>query len=107
MTVMEDKLGKITKAELVLEEGRLGFKFQLTADGWGVNDFKGEWAEWSEYCHWTKEQQQTSLGKILLNIGSVMKDANVTSFSELVGKPIMVTTKGMVLDSWRILTEVI
>jgi hypothetical protein len=43
----------------------------------------------------------------LSGVRKLMRDAGITDVTKLLGKPIEVSVKGNVLQSWRILTEVL
>lgn len=94
---MRKELGKINSAEFMVEDGRVGFVFELGGEGWGVCS-----------AHVTYEQ---SASKNLYNhcyvVMQYLKDAKKRKLSELVGKPIEACFEGNILQSFRILTEVL
>lgn len=102
------EFGKIQSVDLRNADGRLGFWFSLGGAGWGVGDFWGTWADDpSKNAKWTKEDQSEIWAEAVRKIRGVMKDANVESLRDLAGKPVEVTFDGSVIQSWRILKEVI
>jgi hypothetical protein len=105
--MQKDELGKIEKVEFGFWDGRFGLRFTLTAGGWNVDDFWGGWASRPEHAQWTQAEQDAAIAAIWHRLIKLMGEAKVQDFSKLVGKPIMVTTEGMMLKSWRILSEVL
>ena len=101
------ELGKIEKVEFGFFDGRIGFSYKLYAGGWNVNDFKGFWSMVpTENYKWTVADQDKAFAQAFRHAMGLMEDAKVQDFAKLAGKPIEVTTDGMMLKSWRILTEV-
>ena len=104
---MKTELGKIEKVEFGFWDGRFGLQFKLFAGGWNVDDFWGGWAHRPQHAQWTQESQDKDIAAIWHRLIQTMEEAKVQDYQKLVGKPIEVTTDGMMLKSWRILTEVI
>ncbi len=109
---METELGKIKTVHVGIggyQDAQLGYSFTLGGKGWGVQTiFKGHWAfKRTEHAKWSEEDRVKALGETYLELGQLLKDAGVNDVSELIGKPVEVTFDGTVLDSWRILTEVL
>lgn len=108
---METRLGKIQKANFGFggyQEAMIGISFTLGNDGWGVQDFWGEWGiKRSEHAKWTEEDRVVKLGQMTMRLAGVLKDAKVETVSQLEGMPIEVTFEGNALSSWRILKEVL
>lgn len=104
-------LGKIIKdVALVLNsDNRFGPVFTLSMnEGDQVDDTR--WALPPVYkATFTKSEGEWSsaLRDAYSVIYLLMRDAKVTEFSQLKGKPIEVTIEGNALKHWRILTEVI
>ena len=101
------ELGKIEKVNLGYYDGRFGITFDLFAGEWNVTDFWGTWAMRSDHAQWTLADQDKIFVDSWRKLMKIMEEAKVDDFHKLVGKPIEVTTDGMMLKSWRILTEVI
>ena len=102
------ELGKIEKVEFGFWDGRFGLTFHLNAGGWNVDDFWGGWASRPELVQrWSIAEQDQAIAGIWRRLIKIMEEAKVQDFQKLMGKPIEVTTEGMMPKSWRILTEVI
>lgn len=107
---MRKEIGKITRAELGMggyQDAMMGVTFQLEGRGWGTTDFAGTWAEWREGCKWTTADQMDQFAEAVVKVRELLKDANKTNLSQLVGIPVEATFKDNRLSSWRILTEVL
>ena len=103
-----NELGKIEKVEFGFFDGRFGISFTLkAASGWNVDDFWGGWASRPEHAKWTLEEQDVAIAGIWRRLIKTMEEAKANDITKLVGKPIELTTEGMMLKSWRILTEVL
>lgn len=109
--VNERKLGKIKVVKFGLggyQDMMIGVNFTLGGEGWGVQDFWGNWShEWTDNCKWTEENRLIELGKVCMKLNFFMTKAGVTSLEQLKDKPIEVEFEMNTLKSWRILTEVI
>lgn len=108
---MRKEIGKIRVARFGYggyQDACLGFTFDMGSRGWGVGDFKGMWAERTEGCKWTEEDQAREWARANKFVKKLMNDAEVTSLDKLIGKPVEVTFDGTnTLVSWRILKEVL
>lgn len=91
------------------QDACIGISFSLGNDSWGVSDFWGAWSiERSEHTKWTEESRIESLGKMVMRINQLLKDAKVESIDKLKDIPIECTFVDFNrLHSWRILTEVL
>lgn len=88
----------------------LGFTFELGSEKemWGVTDFWGTWADGpTENSKWTAQDQLNSWGKSCEKVRKLLKDANVSSLSDLIETPVECTFEFGSLKSWRILMEAI
>jgi hypothetical protein len=108
---MRKVLGKIEKAFFGMggyQDAMIGIGFNLSGDGGMVHDFWGDWAtKHSEGCQWTHAERITRLGEVSWRIRELLSDARVDTVERLAGKPIEITYDGMMLKSWRVLTEVL
>jgi hypothetical protein len=108
---MDKKLGKITKVSYGLggyQDVQMGISFSLEADGWGVSDFWGFWADDpSDGAKWTKGEQITYWGNTTERIVKLLYAAKVKHVDQLKGIPVEVVFERNVLQSWRILEEVL
>ena len=111
---MEKKLGKITSVRFGLggyQDAMLGLSVQLGDGSWGVGDFKGTWdaesIKRSEYTKWTEEDRSKGYDETMRYLSTLLKEAKVDSVDKLKGIPVEVTFDGMLLQEWRILTEVL
>lgn len=107
----EIRLGKIEKVSFGMggyQDVMIGISFTLSADGWGVQDFWGDWSmKRTEHTQWTEQERIIALGKTVMRISELLKDAKRPNIAELKGVPIEVTFDSGSLVSWRILKEVI
>ena len=111
---MEKRLGKITSVKFGhggYQDACLGLLVSLGGDGWGVGDFKGIWdaemIEVSKYTKWTEADRSKGYDETMRFLSKLLKEAKVDSVDRLKGIPVEVTFDGMLLQEWRILTEVI
>jgi hypothetical protein len=111
---MEKRLGKIESVRFGLggyQDSQLGLSVTLSASGWGVSDFKGNWdcerIKWSEHSKWTEEDRDKGYSETMRYLSKLLKDAKVDSVDKLKGVPVEVTFDGNMLKEWRILTEVL
>ena len=111
---METKLGKLENVKFGLggyQDACLGLTVTISGDGWGVCDNKSTWdvsqIECSDSCKWTEEDRSKGYDEIMRFVSSLLSDAKVSSVDLLNGKPVEAIFDGMMLKSWRILTEVI
>lgn len=90
------------------QDAQLGLSITLGGKSWGCGDFKGAWGiDRSEYCKWTEEDRLRSLGEACMFLRDLLRTAKVSSVADLVGIPIEATFDGTLLQSWRILEEVL
>lgn len=86
----------------------LSLYFRSDKGSWGVGDFKGTWAfPPSDTAEWTIESQTILWGEMVRFIVGICSDAQVKNVLDLKGKPVEVSFENGMLESWRILTEVI
>jgi hypothetical protein len=111
---MTKELGKIEKVRFGhcgYQDSCLGISFVLSGKGWGLTDSKSTWdaelIKWSEHSKWTEEDRDKQYSEIMRYVSKLLKDAKVSNIDQLQGKPIEVTLDGMLLQEWRILTEVL
>ncbi len=107
---MEKYIGKITSAKLGeggYDDAMFGFSFGLDSTGGGCGDFWGTWAKRAPDAKWSEQEQLEIFGKAMARCRDLMKDAKVSDFKDLKGKPIEITFNNGRLHSWRILTEVL
>lgn len=109
---METRLGKLSKVKFGFggyQDSQVGLSVTIDMVGSGVQDFIG--GGWSfppdKYCKWTIQDQTNAYGGTLRKVTKLMKEAKVDDVSKLEGKPVEVTLDGNLLQSWRILTEVL
>lgn len=109
LDVDEKWLGKITKAEF----GSGGyddvmFGFSVTISGtYGVSDFWGWWSSRPPSAQWSDEDWDKKMADVCRRVKKVLSDAKAAHISDLIGKPVEVSSKDNRLESWRILTEVV
>jgi hypothetical protein len=112
---MEKQLGKIEKVWFGYggyQSAQIGIFFTLSfgksfSTSTGMSDWDPHLIEWRTDSKWTEADRDASFAKICRYISDLLRDAKVDSIDKLVGKPIEVETDGMILKSWRILTEVL
>jgi len=111
---MEKKLGKIESVKFGhggYQDACLGLSVTLSGEGWGVGDFKGTWdaemIKHSENTKWKEEDRSKGYDDTMRLLSKLLKEAKVGSVDKLKGIPVEVTFDGMMLQEWRILTEVI
>lgn len=111
---METKLGKIQKARFGFggyQDVQIGLWLVIGGDGWGTHrGIEGGWSlhiKHSEHCKWTGSNRDEGYARMCREIQEVMLKAKVEEVNQLVGKPVEVVFDGMILKSWRILTEVL
>lgn len=103
------KIQKIRYGKCGYQEAMLGLSITLGGEGWGVGaDKPGAWTmERTSSTKWTEEDRIKGLGENAMFIFGLLQDAKVDFLDQLVGKPVQCTFNGNVLDSWRILKEVL
>jgi len=111
---MRKELGKIEKIEFGVggyQDACIGLHITLSGEGWGVGASKEAWDAnmivWSEYCKWTEEDRSKQYDEIVRYISDLLHEAKVSNITQLKGKPVEATFDGLMLVSWRILTEVL
>jgi hypothetical protein len=111
---MDKRLGKILKVSFGVggyQDVQFGLHVTLGDSGWGVGMSKACWdparMERSEFAKWTEADRDVDLVMVSRYVSKLLKDANVSDVSQLLGKPVEVTFDGNTLKDWRILTEVI
>lgn len=111
---MEKRLGKIQSVRFGhggYQDACIGLSVTLGNKGWGVGDFKGTWdpemIERSEYTKWTEEDRVKGFDETMRLVSKLLKEAKVDSVDKLKDIPVEVTFDGMMLQEWRILTEVL
>lgn len=111
---MQERLGRIdsiTFGHGGYQDTCFGLSVTLSFDHCGVGDFKGAWdpemIKCTQHSQWTEADRDQQLAEMCRYVSKLLKDAKVSSVDKLVGKPIMVTTDGFQMKSWRILTEVL
>jgi hypothetical protein len=111
----EKKLGKILSIKFGLggyNDCQIGLFVTLGTSEWGVGAQKASHdhnlIKWSPSCKWNEEDRHHSHVDVMKYVSDLLKDAKVNDVSDLKGKPVEVTlNESRMLDSWRILTEVI
>lgn len=105
------ELGRIQKATFGwggYQEAMIGLSITLSGKAWGVGDFKGAWGiERSEHAQWSEEDRVKQLGEACMFLRDTLKAAGKQTVDELVGVPIEATFDGNMLQSWRVLEEVL
>jgi hypothetical protein len=108
---MRKELGKVKSASYGFggyQECQFGLSVSLGAASWGVSDFWGFWSDDpGPGAKWTKEDQHRFHGETVDRIHKLLSSAKAKDVASLVGKPVEVEFDGMMLKSWRVLTEVI
>lgn len=82
----------------------------LEGIGWATGDFKGFWSldiTIDKYTHWTEVDRSKGFSDTMRFINNLLREAKKTEINQLVGVPVEVTFDGMMLRSWRVLTEVL
>lgn len=109
------ELGKIKKVMLGMggyQDAMLGFCLELGGESWGVHTpFSGTWCpgivDVTAHTKWTEEDRTRLLSEAMKLVGETLRKAKCTDISQLVGVPIEAEFEGMVLKSWRVLSEVL
>lgn len=108
---MRKELGKIVRASFGFggyQDAQIGLSLTFEGPGWGVCHFDGHWSvERTDRSPWTEHDRLSSLGRTVMGLARILKKAKKKSVAELAGVPVEVTFNGNVLDSWRILEEVL
>lgn len=90
----------------------LSLTFKMPANGGGVGDFIGTWAERVEHAKYSEAEHMAAMLGAVLKLRDTLKDAGKLNVAELKGTPVELTFDGSGfvgsrLLSWRVLTEVI
>lgn len=111
---MEKHLGKIKSLRVGMggyQDAQFGLSVDLQfAGSTHISDFCGGWSQSitpTDTCQWTEADRDIGYAKVLRYMDKLCTDAKVSDVMHLVGKPVEVTLNGMILDSWRLLTEVL
>ncbi len=107
---MDKYIGKIESVKLGsggYDDAMFGFSFSLYSQGGSCGDFWGTWTNRPNGAEWTEVQQGEARAASMFRMRDLMKDAKVSDFTALKGKPIEITFENGRLKSWRILTEVL
>jgi hypothetical protein len=106
----ETILGKISDIHFGLREGRIGLWITLSGS-WSVQTSYECWSpediEPGDNHKWTEEDRKECLAKIMYKISELLHKAKVENINELINIPVEFTSKNQMLDSWRILEEVL
>ena len=108
------ELGKIQAVKFGIggyNDACLGIFFTLGGENWGVcaekSALDSNLVPVYEHAKWTEVDRSRQYDEIMRYVSDLLKVAKVDDVSRLVGKPIEATFDGMMLKSWRILTEVL
>lgn len=108
---VEKVLGKIDHVRFGFggyQDAMIGVTFSFSMNGSGIGDFWGDWSiKRSEGSQWSEEDRINRLGKTVMRINELLKQAKVDDIMKLQGIPVEVTLHGNSLKSWRILEEVL
>jgi len=114
MGKLDVRLGKIEKVNFGIDgyQGScLGLFVTISCGSICVMNNKSMWdynlVEYTEDCKWTEDDRDKEAIDIMKYISNLLQDAKVLTVDELKGIPIEATFDGMILKSWRILTEVL
>jgi len=93
------------------QDALIGIYFHLEGDGWGSSDHMGEWdpriIKHDDSKRWTEEDRDKKLAEIMRYISKLLDEAKVSSVDKLINIPIEALFQNGVLQSWRILKEVL
>lgn len=108
------ELGKIESIKFGYggyQEALIGLSIIFKGDGFGISDFKGDWApsiiECSQNAKWSEEDRSKHFDELVRYIDKLLKDAKKQYLHQLNGVPVELTLESGTLKSWRILTEVL
>ena len=106
----ETILGKITYVHFGVTDGRFGLTLTLSGS-WSAQTSDVVWDPVEtppvEHARWTVEDQDKALAEMLRRVSKLLNDAKVSDVKNLLGKPVEFTSKDGMLNTWRILTEVL
>ena len=112
--MIEKRLGRIERADFGIagyQDAMLGLHVWLVGAGWGVSTTKSAWdcniIKPSEHCAWTEDDRSLQYDEIVRYVSGVLRDAKVSHVPKLAGKPVEATFEDKIIQSWRILTEVL
>lgn len=105
------ELGKIQSVKFGIggyDDCMIGLTIGLGGQGWGTSDFWGYWnTKVEERCKWSDGDRYEELGKMVMHINTILREAKCHDIKDLEGKPVEVCFEDSALKSWRILTEVL
>ena len=111
---MRKELGKITSVTFGhggYQNACIGLNVTLGGESWGVGAGMTAWdselIKHSGYCKWTEESRNAEYADIMRYVCKLLKEAKVGSVDKLLGVPVEAEFDGMMLKSWRILSEVL
>jgi len=108
---LEKKLGKIHRVRVGhcgYQDSWIGIYFHLEGEDWGVSDTMGvDDPRIIGTKSWTEEDRDKKLAEIMRYISKLLYQAEVPSVDKLVGIPVEVSFQNNVLQTWRILEEVL
>ena len=103
-------LGKISEVSFGKSDGRFGLWVTLSGT-WSVQSQYTCWdpqeVEVTKHTKWSEEDRDKQMQKIMRKVSELLHDAKVSNVSELKNIPVEFTSKDGMLDTWRILTEVL
>jgi len=104
-------LGKLTDVYLGKRDQMIGLFFTLKGSSYGCSSSIECWDTEeiviNEGTKWTEKDRNESLIKIMREISRLLKQAKVSNINQLNNIPVGFTIKNNILDSWRILEEVL
>lgn len=108
----ETQLGKIRSVKFGFggyQDCQVGLSLDFEFKGSGCGTFVG--GSWNfgpdAHAKWTLDDQTKAYGETMRKIVELMKKAKVDDVTKLKDIPVEVTFNNMVLDSWRVLEEVL
>jgi hypothetical protein len=113
MSDTRKELGRITAARFGFggyQDAQFGLSLTFAGkSGWGCGFFSGTWglSISSKDAKWTEADRDRQFAEVVRLTNKTLSEAHKTDVAALVGVPVEVTFEGMVLDSWRVLTEVL
>lgn len=111
MNETRTELGHISNATYGVggyDDAEFGLSLTFEGKGWGVGTFSGGWSgSPTSGAKWDETEQDEWFAKTARLVIATLKDAKKNDVSKLVGAPVEVTFEGMILKSWRVLTEVL
>ena len=106
----ETMLGKISEVKFGKLDGRIGLWLTLSGSWcvtanivcWDPEDIIPDGNH-----KWKEEDRDKQLVEIMRKVSKLLKQAKVDNINDLLNVPVEFTSKGGLLDSWRILEEVL